>query len=99
MPALEFDFVYKPREEESEFKNLHIALDVVRDADLSYCFELIITTDEDIDNKNLLNIVDELEKQRFKKMDIDMSADCIIIVSTIGRTYEITLNELKNTAG
>lgn len=98
MPALEFDFVYKPNEEELGFKNLHVALDVVKDADLSYCFELIITSDEEIDNANLLNIVEELKKQRFKKMNIDMSADCIIIVSTADRTYEITFNELKDAA-
>ncbi|MDR2183376.1 MAG: hypothetical protein LBE55_04305 [Clostridiales bacterium] len=81
MPVLDFDFVYLP-EGKTEFANAHITLNIIqRDAE-DYCYEVLVAATDEISQADIAKIVDELEKRRFKKMNIDIEKDCKITVTT-----------------
>ena len=86
MPALDFDFVYLP-DGETEFNNVHITLDIVKKEGADYCYELSIDSSRELSRTDVDKIIEELEQKRFKKMNISLTKDCkIVLTSTKGRS-------------
>ena len=81
MPMLDFDFVYLP-DGETEYRNAHITLDVVQSKETGYSYEISIFTMGEISQMDVAKIIEELEKNRFKKMNINVAEDCKINVTS-----------------
>jgi hypothetical protein len=85
MPMLDFDFVYLS-DDETEFRNAHIALDIVQGEEAGYSYEISIASDDEISQTELAKILEELEHNRFKKMNINMTKDCKVTVTSTTST-------------
>jgi|GEM_PF-4064668 len=81
MPLMNFDFVYIP-EGETDYRNAHITLDIVQNS-TNHSYELYIASEYEISNADIAKITNELEQNNFKKMNIDITKDCKVIVKIL----------------
>jgi len=86
MPMLDFDFVYLP-DGKAEFCNAHITLGVMQDDSAGYKYELSIAAQDEINQTDIAKIIEELERNRFKRMNINVAEDCKVTV-TFGASAE-----------
>ena len=88
MPDLAFDFVYST-EGDLNFLNLGITLSVVEN-DGTHQYELLIESENEVDDKQIIDIITDLNKKKFGRMHLDMQ-DCRVVVSVKGARRNIKL--------
>ena len=93
MPELAFDFVYTP-EDEFNFINLRITLSVI-ESGTTHQYQLLLETEDDIANKDIIDIFSELNKKKFARMKVDVATDCKVLLSVAGNVREIDLARIK----
>jgi len=97
MPDLAFDFVYSPKDEFT-FANLHITLSVAEKANKTH-YELTITSEANIADRDIIAIISELNKKKFERMNIETTENCKIFLSVEGKVREINLAHIKANMG
>ncbi len=71
-----------------EFKSVHLEVSVVRDK-----LQLIIRSEEVLSKLQLEEILNDLQKTTFKKLEISLADDCVILVKVGEETDAIEITD------